>query len=345
MISLIISLILTVLLLAATVLLKTYKSVPLKELKRQARSGDDLASALYKVAAYGRSVDILLWFFIGIVTAALFTFLARHSSPFISVILIAIILWFGFLWLPRSHNTQFGRRLAKVMAPSLHWLIDFIYPILGRVETFINKRRPITLHTGLFTKDDLIDLFEQQREQLDNRISNDELLIARNALIFGEQQVSSVMTPRRVMKTVSSKDSISPVVMEELHKSGHSRFPVYGDSDDNFVGILFMKDMIKSKKGGLVKDLMNPNVYYVHDENNLSDVLQAFIKTHNHLFLVVNSFEEIVGLITMEDVIEQILGKPILDEFDEYDSLRSVAAKLARKEHDSQNEPIEALPK
>src|SRR5690606_35080755 len=88
-----------------------------------------------------------------------------------------------------------------------------------------------------------------------------------------------------------------------------------------------------ARAGGLVKNLMESRIYYVHDESSLDEVLQAFIKTHHHMFLVVSDFEEVIGLITMEDVLEQVVGKPIIDEFDQYDDLRAVAAKAARKEH------------
>jgi CBS domain containing-hemolysin-like protein len=71
----------------------------------------------------------------------------------------------------------------------------------------------------------------------------------------------------------------------------------------------------------------------VHEDFTLYQALQAFLKTKHHLFLVVNSFEELVGILTIEDVLEQMIGKPIVDEFDRYDDLRAVAAAAAHKDH------------
>ncbi len=78
---------------------------------------------------------------------------------------------------------------------------------------------------------------------------------------------------------------------------------------------------------------MSRKLTYVHEDFTLMRVLQAFLKTKRHLFLVVNSFEELVGIITIEDVLEQMIGRPIVDEFDKYDDLRAVAAAAAKKEH------------
>lgn len=334
------SLLLAALLLYGVVLLKNYRGVSERELKRQARGGDALADALYKVVSYGASLDIVLWFIIGISAALLFVLFADNMPVWLAVFGIAATIWFGFAWLPATHGTKFGRDLAKYTAGPLHSTINLLYPVLSRVERFISKYRPITVHTGLHTKDDLLDLITQQKGQLDNRISKEDLKITQHSLTFGEKLVRDVMTPRRVMATVSASESVSPIVMEELHKSGHSRFPVYDGKKDNFVGVLYMHDMLKKKAGGNVKDLMEKKVHYVHDEELLSDVLQAFIKTRHHMFLVVNSFEEVVGLISLEDVLEQIVGKPIIDEFDQYDDMRAVAAKLAHKEQQNHDHPV-----
>lgn len=341
MITLLLEILLTLLLLYAIVLLKTYRHVSSKELKRQARQGDALADSLYKVVGFGASLDIVLWFIIGISGGLLFTLLADSMPYWLAAVAITVMIWLGFAWLPTSHSTKLGRQIARQSAGPLHWLIDFSYPLLVKIERLLHRHTPITVHTGLYAKEDLIDLLSKQKGQLDNRIDKEDLLIARNALSFGEKYVRDVMTPRRVIKTISASETVGPVLMEELHKSGHSRFPVYQDKKDNFVGVLYMRDMLKARAGGQVKNLMETKVYYVHDESSLSEVLQAFIKTHHHLFLVVNSFEEVVGVITMEDVLEQIVGKPILDEFDQYDSLRAVAGKQAEKEHKENEEAVE----
>ncbi|MGH7241714.1 MAG: CBS domain-containing protein, partial [Candidatus Saccharimonadales bacterium] len=108
---------------------------------------------------------------------------------------------------------------------------------------------------------------------------------------------------------------------------------VYAGKKDDIVGILYLRDLVLNKKTGSVRDVMKQHLSYVHEDFTLYQTLEAFIKTKHHLFLVVNEFEEFVGIITIEDVIEQMVGKVIVDEFDAYEDLRAVAAKAARKEH------------
>jgi len=127
--------------------------------------------------------------------------------------------------------------------------------------------------------------------------------------------------------------------MDELHASGHSRFPVYQDKPDNVIGLLYARDLINAHASGQVRNLMKKRVLYIHEDQTLSQALQAFLKTHHHLFIVVNSFEEKVGVVTLEDIVEQIIGKPVVDEFDKYDDLRAVAAHSAKIEHQKNDEP------
>ena len=144
--------------------------------------------------------------------------------------------------------------------------------------------------------------------------------------------------PKRVVKAVSVNENIGPVLMTELHDIGHSRFPVYDGKKDSIIGTLYLRDLVNTKSTGKVSDVMKKDVCYVHEEQSLYDALQAILKTRHHLLVVVNSFEEYVGIITIEDVIEQIIGKPILDEFDQYNDLRAVAARVAKLEHQAHHE-------
>lgn len=316
-------------------LLKLYRHTPSKELRRQAQSGDQLAKHFYRVVAFGRSLDILLWLFIGIF-AALFFVLCSNALPWPLAFLVVLgVVWFGFAWLPNTHVSRFTLWTARYTTPPLHWLLEHLQPVLIRIAQFVDSVQPFSVHTGLYTKEDIIDLIKRQKVQIDNRITKDELYIVEHALQFGEKRVDEVMTPKRVVKLVATTDMIGPVLLKELHDSGHSRFPVYKDNQDDLVGTLYIRDALGAKAGGFVKDLMRKEVFYVNQDQNLARVLDAFIKTKHHQFVVVNNFAEIVGVITIEDVIEQVIGKQIIDEFDNYDDMRAVAAMEAEKAHAS----------
>jgi CBS domain containing-hemolysin-like protein len=161
-------------------------------------------------------------------------------------------------------------------------------------------------------------------------------------MTFGDKLVGSIMTPRRQIKFVKADETVGPMLMDELHKTGHSRFPITKDNpktpSPQVVGTLYLKDIVGYQGGGKVKDQARKDVYYINEDSNLRQALSAFLKTHHHLLIVVNSFEEIVGVLSIEDVFEQIIGQPINDEFDNYDSLRAVAAKEAKQENKNHNE-------
>jgi CBS domain containing-hemolysin-like protein len=338
MISLILGVFFALVALSFLSLLKTYQHIPAREVKRMARSGDDTAKLLYKAIAYGASLSLVLWAIVGI-SAALSLLLFAQTLPFwAALVAAALVLWAGFAWIPSSDLSNFGVYMARKAAGPLAWLLERTNPLVSRVAAFIRNHRRIVIHTGLYEKSDLIELLALQKNQPDSRIPAGEVDMLTNALSFGDKLVSDVLIPKRVVDVVSAEESIGPVLTDELHKSGHSRFPVYEGKKDNIVGILFLRDLVMNKKSGTVRTVMKPHLTYVHEDFTLYQTLEAFIKTKHHLFLVVNKFEEFVGIITIEDVIEQIVGKVIVDEFDNYDDLRAVAAKAAQKEHVQHNE-------
>lgn len=317
----------------AVSLQRTYQNVPAIELKRQARAGDEIAALLYRAASYGHSMRAVLWFVIAVTSATFFVYVSRTEPIWFALASSAALIWLGFVWLPARQVSRYSRWIAARVAPALSWILYYLHPIIDVLHRFIRKHVPVTIHTGLYEKEDLIDLLERQRVQPDNRIEQTELEIALNALTIGDKDVSSALTPRRIVKMVSIKDAIGPILMSELHGSGFSRFPIYDGNKDNIVGTLYLRDIVNAKEGGLVKDLMRAEVFYIHEEQSLVEALQAILKTKRHLFVVVNNFEEFVGILTIEDVLERIVGKPIVDEFDQYEDLRAVARKQARQEH------------
>ena len=308
-----------------------------------------VAAALFKAAAYGSSLRALLWALILGFGSLLFLVLSKETAAWFAFLAIGFVLWFGFVWLPAREATRLSLWLAEQLAPLFAKLLEYLHPLFQKVSRFVLKHRPVSVHTGLYDVEDLQDLFARQKVQSDNRIGQDVLAIVEQALSFGGKKVSDIVVPRRVVKAVSANDEIGPLLLDDLHKSGHSRFPVYDGKHDNIVGILFLRQAVRAKSGGAIQKSMSQQVCYVHEDQPLTEALQAILKTHQQLFVVVNSFEEYVGIITIEDVMEAAIGKQIVDEFDEYEDLRAVAAKMAEKEHkahivhDTPHENIESV--
>lgn len=331
-----ISVIICVLLLAAACLAvsldKSYSKVGSKELKRRARAGDKRAKTLYRAVAYGSSLQLLLWLIVVLSIAIGVVLLRGEVSGWTTGFIGVLVLWFVFIWLPATHTSEIVERITLSLTPSLAWLLHYLQPVLAPVSRLVYSSRASS--TGIYSKADLLELLDWQKDQPGNTIPPTQLDIIKNALMFEDKTAADILVPRRAVKLVDLNDTIGPILLEELHDSGHNRFPVYSGKKDNIVGTLLIKDVLKmAEHGGQVKDVYRRDVQYVHEDFTLGQVWQAFVKTKHHLFITVNRFEEFVGIVTIEDVIAQVIGQPLFDDFDKHDDLRAVAALKAKSEH------------
>ena len=324
---------LSVLLLLLISINRTYSHYPLKELKQRAREGDEIAASLVKAVGYGHSMNVVLWVLTLGVGAAVFLLLSTKVPLWFALSSIAALLWLGFVWLPAARISALSEHVAAMAAPILGKIVSYLHPSIDFVFRTIRKHRPIHLHTGLYDKEDILELLETQKVIPENRVEKYELELAMRSLEFGDKEIGNHMTPRRGVKLVSVDDQLGPVVMDELHASGHSRFPVYEGKRDSIIGTLYLHDLLHTKASASVRSLMRPSVYYLHENQSLFDALQALLTTHHHLFIVVNDFEEFVGVLTSEDIFEALIGRPIIDEFDKYDDSRAVVERAAKKDH------------
>ena len=174
------------------------------------------------------------------------------------------------------------------------------------------------------------------REELEHLVSESMDILSpreKNLIIhglrFGEKQVKEIMTPKSMIDSIKKTELLGPLVLDELHNKGHSRLPVISKDIDHVIGILHTKDLLTldDKKSVTAENAMEKKVYYIHEDDTLEHALAAFLRARHHLFIVVNEFRETVGLLTIEDVIESMLGRKIVDEDDVHDDIRAVASK------------------
>lgn len=329
------AILLLVLALLLVVVRKTYYSLPLKELKRKAAHHDPFASAVYTAVSYGNSLRSFLWLVIGLLSAGSIILLARSLPVWVSLIVVGPLLWVAFSWLPASRVTRFGAWITKHVTPVIVTILNWLHPILSRGADAVEKRYSAVKHTGLFERDDLIELIKKQQKQVDNRLTPEELEIARRALTFGDYTVGDVLTSRKEIKTVLADDVVGPILIDELHQSGQSLVLVRESKKGPVIGSLEFHQLNLHSKGH-VSDVMNKTVYYLHENDSLTEALHAFFITNHPVFVVVNSFEEYLGVITVENILRQLLGHLPGDEFDQYADLNAVAAR-----HTHVKKPIE----
>ena len=139
------------------------------------------------------------------------------------------------------------------------------------------------------------------------------------------------MTPWAVVFTLEANGLITKKNLTEIKKSGFTRIPVYQDVVDNIVGLVYVKDLLAIPIGKRVKDVCRQERFLkVKLGFKLDELLNKFIQAKQHLALVVDEYEKLQGVVTLEDVIEEILKREIVDEDDRVADMQKLAKDKAR---------------
>ncbi len=179
-------------------------------------------------------------------------------------------------------------------------------------RTFLQKVAEF-IHPGPDSTDELIEtLAEAEHNQL---IGPDSRKMLEGVIRMAEMTAGDVMVPTTRMEMVNIEDPYD-VMMHGVIDTAHSRFPVFEGERENIIGILMAKDLLKLQRAPEfnIRALLRPAVF-VPESKGLNHLLRDFQSNHNHLAIVIDEFGRVAGLITIEDVLEQIVGE-IEDEFD-----------------------------
>lgn len=295
------------------------------ELKRRKDSGDKVAEATLKREALLADV-ISLQRVLAALFLVIFVILSVVAFGWFMGIVISVIVSLEYGRLARVGLWQ--RRAQKLYEKHEQAILRFVQKIAG-ILRFMRSVTPDENDTvRLSSREELHHLVTTSGQLL----TADEKKLIEHGLMFNERPVKEVMTPRGVIDSIGEKELLGPLVLDDLHKTGHSRFPVVQGDIDHIVGMLYIRNLLTLdvKRSVTAGKAMEPRVFYIHEDQSLQHALAAFLRTHHHLFVVVNEFRETVGLLSLEDVIEALLGRKIVDEFDTHEDLRAVAARNIR---------------
>ena len=226
-----------------------------------------------------------------------------------------LILLFGEI-LPKVYASRNKHKFSQMMAYPLI-VLDKIFSPLSVPMSFISEliQRKLGKQRSNFSVDQLSQALELTSE---DETTKEEQKILQGIVSFGNTDTKQVMQPR--MDIFALKEDMSfEEVLKEITKKGYSRIPVYKDSLDEISGVLYVKDLIPyiDKKDfgwtGLLRD-----AYFVPENKKLDDLLREFQDKKIHLAIVVDEYGGTSGLVSLEDVIEEIVGD-ISDEFDDED--------------------------
>ena len=235
-------------------------------------------------------------------------------SLLIEVVIISfIILIFGEI-LPKIFANRNNLLFARFTASLIYRLDKFLLFILtipmSKTTSFIEKR--FGQKGGNFSVDELSKALELTKQ---NDTTEEEEKILKGIVNFGNIEISQVMCPRVDIFALSSNLSLDKVI-PKLIENGFSRIPVFENQLDNIIGILYVKDLlpnIKNKNFNWIT-ILRPT-YFVPENKKLDDLLKEFKLKKMHIAMVVDEYGGTSGLVTLEDLIEEIVGD-ISDEFD-----------------------------
>jgi len=250
---------------------------------------------------------------------------------------IAISVGFGVVLLvfsevlPKNIGIAYRRGLQPLVVYPISWLRRVLFPITWLcalvVRPFVGP--PAKLHGS---GEEIILLAERGAQE--GTLSMSESSIIANALSLDNVRVSEIMTPRTVVTALNRSSSVAEVFREQPTLA-FGRMPVYGKNMDDIVGIVRSRDLLKAKAAdqdaGLVEHFMQ-EAQFIPETATVGNALQVSLKTHNKLLVVVDEFGSTAGVVTMEDVIEHLLGREIFDKDDVAVDMRELARMKIQKQ-------------
>ncbi|HAQ60866.1 TPA: HlyC/CorC family transporter [Candidatus Delongbacteria bacterium] len=239
------------------------------------------------------------------------------------VILIGLIILLAGEIVPKTYairnRIMYVKRFSAVILAFYYLLYPLSFIIEKIVNVFIGRIKNIDTFSE-YTRQDIENLMEAGGE--DGALEEDEKNMINSIFEFSEKTAKEIMVPRVDMMTIPA-DITTQDLFSFINENNFSRIPVYKNNVDNIIGILYIKDLlhhIKSMDDNLNIARILREVTFIPESKDIADLLKMFQKEKTHIAIVVDEYGGTSGMITLEDIIEEIVGE-IQDEFDEEERL------------------------
>jgi CBS domain containing-hemolysin-like protein len=249
--------------------------------------------------------------------------LGTHYLVYFTTGLTLAILVFSEM-LPKTAGVVYCRPLATLLARPIQALVALLLPAIWvsrGVTRLLTRGRPDTP----VTDEDLMVLVRLGTRT--GHFKEHEARMIKNILALEGRDVSDVMTPRTVLFALPAQATVGEV-RDQPGLQSFSRIPVYEKDGDDIVGVVHRRDILTAigddRFDQRLEDLMSP-VDFVLESTSLDVLLSRFLGRRRHLVVALDEYGGLAGVVTLEDVLEEILGKEIVDEFDQVSDLREVA--------------------
>jgi len=260
-------------------------------------------------------VNVSIILILTLITNRLIDFNNAPALGFIfqTIVITFLLLLFGEI-LPKIYASREGRKVAGITAQGLtvmEVLFSPVIQLLLQSTTHVNQKLS-RLNKSIISIDELSQALELTSDEHD-----EDTEILEGIIKFGNIQVIDIMTSRVDLMDVDIKTSFKKLI-ELIIQSGYSRIPVYSGSRDNIKGILYAKDLLPhlDKPDNFRWQSLIRQAFYVPETKKIDDLLKEFQKNKVHLAIVVDEYGGTSGIVTLEDIIEEIVGD-ISDEYDD----------------------------
>jgi len=259
------------------------------------------------------------------------------ATVYASIILTFAILYFSEI-IPKTIGAIYWKTLAPLASRIIRVFIFLTYPIILTTLFITDKISKGQEDSQTLTKDELLEsmLMGEDEGVIDEKESD----YIENVLKLDDMKVIDILTPRSVVFALDQDMTVKEVLETQPEIFKFSRIPVYEDTIDNVTGIILIKKLFKQ---GLLKDNsvtlkeIKFDVFSINENVPVAKALDLFISKKEHMFLVLDNYDQTEGIVTLEDCVETILGVEIVDESDSTDDMRALA-KLKMKQRRREKE-------
>ncbi len=307
-------------------LILSFMGLDLSDLERKAKLGDKKAAKIIPLRKKGNQLLSTLMMCNVFINSAISSCMTEHSTSGGNLIPIitsgTLILIFGDI-VPTAICNKYKMSIAAYTTPIVYGVMFLLYPITKPLSYILDKWLHVEMET-FFSKNEIKAIIEAHE---DSAIDNDEKKIVIGGLTYSTKSVVDIMTPITKVYILNVDEEVT---IGELKDQHYSRVPVYSGTRDNIIGILYIKDLLGIKEDiiDVAKYMRNENFIKVMDNETLDDLMNIMTKESKLMSFVFDQYGSLRGIVTLEDIIETIIDREILDESD-------VTADLQQEAKDS----------
>ena len=301
------------------------------ELRRKIELGNKQAVKVYSVRKKGNLLLCTLLLGNVAVNSTLAIFLGNIASGFMAgIIATGLIVIFGEI-IPQATFSRYALAVGAKTAWLVKIFIFIMFPICFPIAWILDKALGDELGT-IYSKQELMKIVEEHEGAKESDVDADEHRIIKGALSYSDKEIKSVMTPRTVVYSLAGNKVLDGKLLKQIKNKGFARIPVYGENIDDIIGILYAKDLLDFKSGAKVSDIcQKENVLELDSSEKLDNAMNTFLREKKHSAIVRDEYGGLQGVVSLEDILEEIMDMEIVDETDSVEDLQKLAKSKSKK--------------